>query len=274
MKINETNASASQMHSAYETTPHNSFRHSNSIHSVHLSMHSLSNPKNAKSINLIQDMLSTSKNSFQSSSKNFSVPSNAGTFENMLEDINNTLLIQRKQHNEEILNVYHELVKSVNDIKNEIGKCNDEQEKIEQNVTEIQNESSQIQMEVERAKTENFHNQIEIVYLKKKIEEIQKEIENVNKETRDIKYMQYKLMSEKNSNQGGLKKDSFKIEALINDKKNLSTAIVIMNKKLNKLKQEMAVHVYKGELFINEFGKFVQREKNEDTTSTHNDSHK
>ena len=46
-------------------------------------------------------------------------------------------------------------------------------------------------------------------------------------------------MNENNSNQGLLKKDLFKTEALINDKKDLSTAIVILNKKLNKLKKNL-----------------------------------
>ena len=58
-----------------------------------------------------------------------------------------------------------------------------------------------------------------------------------------------------------MKCDSKKIDELINEKKNLSTAIVILNKKINVLKKDIATHAYKGELFIDEFGKLVEREK-------------
>ena len=68
-------------------------------------------------------------------------------------------------------------------------------------------------------------------------------------------------MTDSIRHQKGMKNDSGKIDELINEKKNLSTAIVILNKKINLLKKNIATHVYKGELFIDEFGKLVEREK-------------
>ena len=241
----------------------NTLQRSKSMQSIHLYNHSQTNPKNNKSINLINDMLSTSRNSFHSSSNNFSIPSNAATFEVMLDDMNNTILIQRKKHFNEITAIYQTLLSSVNEIQSMIKLSNDEQEVIEQNIIELQKKSNQFQMDIDLAKTQTFHNQIEKIYIGKKIDEIKTEIENVEKEKRDIHYMTVKLNEERNICEDLLKSNSFKIEELINEKKNLSTAIVMTDKKVKLLKKKIAGYVYQGELFMNEFGKYVQREKKE-----------
>ena len=74
-----------------------SLRSSNSVHSIHLNNLSQSKSNNKNKVNLISDMLSTSKNSFHSISKQYSIPSNVGTFENMLDDITNNVIDKRRE---------------------------------------------------------------------------------------------------------------------------------------------------------------------------------
>lgn len=266
INYNSNNQSTNQLNYSLNKTNsqrNHTLQRSKSMQSIHLYNHAQTNPKNNKSINLINDMLSTSRNSFHSSSNNFSIPSNAATFEVMLDDMNNTILIQRKKHFNEINSLYHSLLSSVNELQSAIKLSNEKQEVIEQNVMDLRKESNQFRMDIERAKTQTFHNQIEKIYIVKKIDEIKTEIENVEKETRDINYMNIKLNEERNACEDFLKNYPFKIEKLINDKKNLSTAIVMMDKKLKMLKKNFAGYVYQGELFMNEFGKYVEREKKE-----------
>lgn len=238
-----------------------SLRSSNSVHSIHLSNLSQSKSNNKNQVNLISDMLSTSKNSFHSISKQYSIPSNVGTFENMLDDITNNVIDKRRENLNEVGFEYQKLVQSIEELERGIKAAKEENEIVEQSILTYQNDNSKIMMEIERYKAENFHNKIEIVFLKKKIQEKEDQINALNKEARDFNYNQYKIMTDSLRHQKGMKNDSGKIDELINEKKNLSTAIVILNKKINVLKKNIATHVYKGELFIDEFGKLVEREK-------------
>lgn len=249
------------MNSIQDNLINSTLGNSNSQLSVHLTHLSNSRPNNKNQINLINEMLSTSKNSIYSHNRQYSVPSNVATFENMIDDITNNVIDKRRENLNEVGFEYQRLVSSIEDLEKKIGIKTIEYEEVEQSILNFNAENAKLQMELENYKTQNFHNKIEIVFLKKKIQEKEEQINKLNKEARDANYTQYKIMVDSIKEKKGMKCDSKKIDELINEKKNLSTAIVILNKKINMLKKDIATHAYKGELFIDEFGKLVEREK-------------
>ena len=97
-----------------------SLKSSNSVHSIHLSSLSQSKSNNKNKVNLISDMLSTSKNSFHSISKQYSIPSNVGTFENMLDDITNNVIDKRRENLNEVGFEYQKLVQSIDELESHV----------------------------------------------------------------------------------------------------------------------------------------------------------
>ena len=249
------------MNSIQDNLINSSLGNSNSQHSVHLSQLSHSRANNKNQINLINDMLSTSKNSIYSHNRQYSVPSNVATFENMLDDMTNNVIDKRRENLKDVGFEYQRLIASIEELEQKLRIKHEEFEQVEQSILNLNAENAKLNMELERYKTQNFHNKIEIVFLKKKIQEKEEQINKISKEARDANYAQYKIMVDSIKEKKSMKCDSKKIDELINEKKNLSTAIVILNKKINVLKKDIATHAYKGELFIDEFGKLVEREK-------------
>ena len=90
---------------------------------------------------------------------------------------------------------------------------------------------------------------------------LEKEINDIQRTNRDINYDSFKSMASSLKSKNITKMDKQEIDKLIEEKKCLNTAIILMNKKINNLKKELAKYIYKGELYMNEFGKLIERQK-------------
>lgn len=224
------------------------------------SNHSLMTQNNSQ-VNMISDMLSTTKRSITSHSKNFSIPSNLEDFENIVEDIttgsNSRELIKFSQ-----LQEIKKLLSSINELSYAVDQSRRELEQVQSNIINYQNQKAQLDMELDRVKREAFHRNIETVFIKKKLQEKKDEINEIQKSTRELSYNKYKILN----GLGVTPVTSADIENVISEKKCLMTAIVIMNKKVNDLKKEIAMKAYKGVVCMKDFEKLVQEEKKENST--------
>lgn len=199
----------------------------------------------------------TNSNISQTTNGRYSLPLNYSRFENLVDNINNCSY--RDMNNiENVNNTIIQLNKSIENISHQMMLCANEQENTEKNIIDLEKQNRELMMDVERAQRENFHNSIEIIYTNKKIKELKEKIQELDKASRSFKYEQNKLMNYSNKFGIGLKVDSNRIRILQEEKKNLRTSIVLFNKKLNKLKKEVALNCFKGEMALDQFGKLVE----------------
>jgi hypothetical protein len=138
-----------------------------------------------------------------------------------------------------------------------------EQLNINLNIKEIEKENNQLLNEYERYKQENFYINIEKVFLKKKINDKKMEINDIKSNIRNNHYKTFKDMADSLVNKNHTRINKNNIDQLIEEKKCLKTAIIIMNKKINNLKKDLAMKVFKDEVFIEDFGRLINDEKNE-----------
>ena len=230
---------------------------------------SISNPNNKNQINLINDMIRNTsnnpnnkfENSIHTNSLIYSIPSNSQGFENMVDDMRNYVIDIRRRNFEDGNIIVQKLIENINYLNEKIILCKKENEITLESIKDINQQNDEIKMEINRIKSENFHNNIEIIFLKKKIEEKEQEINDIQKNNRDIHYDSFKNMASSLKSKNITKIDKQEIDKLIEEKKCLNTAIILMNKKINNLKKELAKYIYKGELYMNEFGKLIERQK-------------
>ena len=76
-------------------------------------------------------------------------------------------------------------------------------------------------------------------------------------------YKTFKDMADSLVNKNHTRINKNNIDQLIEEKKCLKTAIIIMNKKINNIKKDLAMKVFKDEVFIEDFGRLINDEKNE-----------
>ena len=230
---------------------------------------SISNPNNQNQINIINDMIRNTsnnpnnkfENSIHTNSQIYSIPSNSQGFENMVDDLRNYVIDIRRRNFEDGNLIVQKLIENINYLNEKIILCKKEYEITLESIKDITQQNDEIKMEINRIKSENFHNNIEIIFLKKKIEEKEQEINDIQKNNRDIHYDSFKNMASSLKSKNITKIDKQEIDKLIEEKKCLNTAIILMNKKINNLKKELAKYIYKGELYMNEFGKLIERQK-------------
>ena len=178
-----------------------------------------------------------------------------------MDDMRNNVVDIRRRNFEENNIILQNLINSINYLNEQIILCKKENEITLESIKDITQQNDEIKMEINRIQSENFHNNIEIVFLKKKIEEKEQEINDIQKNNRDIHYDSFKNMASSLKSKNITKIDKQEIDKLIEEKKCLNTAIILMNKKINNLKKDLAKYIYKGELYMNEFGKLIERQK-------------
>ena len=245
-----------------------SIRSLNTNKSNYSSQISISNPYNKNQINLINDTIrnisnnpeNKFENSIHTSSQNYSIPSNFQGFESLMDDMRNNVVDIRRRNFEENNIILQNLINSINYLNEQIILCKKENEMTLESIKDLNKKNDEIKMEINRIQNENFHNNIEILFLKKKIEEKEKELNDIQKNNRDMHYDTFKNMASSLTSKNYTKLDKKEVDKLIEEKKCLNTAIILMNKKINNLKKELATKIYKGEVFMNEFGKLVNRE--------------
>lgn len=243
-----------------------------SQHSLNLQNFENADPNNTKELNLFSQMINgntnsntgNSFNSYANSSMSLSknsIPMNLEKLEGMIEDMNENIYCRMEKNQTGANKLMENLNNSIEDLKNKISQAEEEKEKTERNISLLEKQNEELGMKYERLKSENFHNQIELEYTRKKIADLKEELDNMNKEARSNQYEQFKMTGFKNQFGMGLKADAGRINQLIEEKKCLCTSILIVNKKLNKLKKEVAMYCLKGEYTLDRFGKLVDKTK-------------
>ena len=232
----------------FQNNQNKSFRTTNSNYSTYLSFSS-SPKKDSKHINFINDLI-TNKNTEDNSinlfrkdtisSNNFSIPSNQNMIDSMIDDIRYNVIEKRqKERNEIILNI-NKLEENIKILTENLNIMKNEQFNINLNIKELEKENNQLLNEYERFKEENFYINIEKVFLKKKINDKKMEINNIKSNIRSNHYKTFKDMAESLVNKNHTKINKNNIDQLIEEKKCLKTAILIMNKKINNLKKDLS----------------------------------
>ena len=256
----------------FQNNQNKSFRSTISNYSTYLSNLSSSPKKDSKHINFINDLISNkntednSINIFRKetiSSNNFSIPSNQNMIDTMIDDIRfNVIEKRQKEKNDLILNI-NKLEENIQILTENLNIMKNEQLNINLNIKEIEKENNQLLNEYERYKQENFYINIEKVFLKKKINDKKMEINDIKSNIRSNHYKTFKDMADSLVNKNHTRINKNNIDQLIEEKKCLKTAIIIMNKKINNIKKDLAMKVFKDEVFIEDFGRLINDEKNE-----------
>lgn len=254
-------------------------------YSLSLSQLAESNPNNSRNINLFSQMINyksgrntqylqnseysqmpsdlasnTNYNSSRSQSK-IGIPLNLVKFESMIDDMNDNIYGKIKTNRNDVDFIINNLTNSIENLQNQIQDAKFELKKTDKNIAQLEQQNEDLLMSYERTKSENFHNQIELTYTRKKIADIKNELDDLQREGRSTQYENFKLKGYKNQFGIGLKADASRINQLMEEKKCLKTSILIINKKLNKLKKEVAMYCLKGEYTLDRFGDLVEKTK-------------
>jgi len=249
-----------------------SFRTTNSNYSTYLSNFSQSPKKESKYITIINDLI-TNKNTEENSinlfrketinSNNFSIPSNQNTIDSMIDDMRFNVIEKREKEKTNLILILNKLEENIKNLTENLNIMKNEENIINVNLKEIEKENKKLLNEYERIKEENFYINIEKVYLEKKIKDKKMELNDVKFNLRNNHYKTFKNIANNLVDINHTKLNKNNIDQLIEEKKCLKTAILILNKKINNLKKDLAMKIFKGEVFIEDFNRLINNEKNE-----------
>ena len=249
-----------------------SFRTTNSNYSTYLSNFSQSPKKESKYITIINDLI-TNKNTEENSinlfrketinSNNFSIPSNQNTIDSMIDDMRFNVIEKREKEKTNLILILNKLEENIKNLTENLNIMKNEENNINVNLKEIEKENKKLLNEYERIKEENFYINIEKVYLEKKIKDKKMELNDVKFNLRNNHYKTFKNIANNLVDINHTKLNKNNIDQLIEEKKCLKTAILILNKKINNLKKDLAMKIFKGEVFIEDFNRLINNEKNE-----------
>ena len=252
--------------------PNKSFRSINSNYSTYLSNFSQSPKKESKYITIINDLI-TNKNTEENSinlfrketinSNNFSIPSNQITIDSMIDDMRFNVIEKREKEKTNLILILNKLEENIKNLTENLNIMKNEENIINVNLEEIEKENKKLLNEYERIKEENFYINIEKVYLEKKIKDKKMELNDIKFNIRNNHYKTFKNIANNLVDINHTKLNKNNIDQLIEEKKCLKTAILILNKKINNLKKDLAMKIFKGEVFIEDFNRLINNEKNE-----------
>lgn len=162
---------------------------------------------------------------------------------------------------EEKMKFNAELESSVISLSNKFKYCKDNLEQSKAISAELSNDNCKLHHFNDRLKREVKSMENEIPMIRKRIVDMKKEIFNLDKSTKDLRYNIYREDSEVVF----LKEESLrltdKVNNLHNEKKNLRTAIVLMKKQNDHLKEKVIKKDAKTLDFKNDISLLIERGK-------------
>lgn len=127
--------------------------------------------------------------------------------------------------------------------------------------TSTQHDTTKLEYYSERVTRENSHMSMEMAMLKKRIEEMKNEIFDKDRESKQLKYQIYRNESEVTYLQEENRRVGKLVVDLHNEKKNMMTAIVLMKKQNDQLKNNVVKEDGKSKGFIKEVSTLLNRGK-------------
>jgi chromosome segregation ATPase len=127
--------------------------------------------------------------------------------------------------------------------------------------TSTQHDTTKLEYYSERVTRENSHMSMEMAMLKKRIEEMRNEIFDKDRESKQLKYQIYRNESEVAYLQEENRRVGKLVVDLHNEKKNMMTAIVLMKKQNDQLKNNVVKEDGKSKGFIAEVSTLLNRGK-------------
>jgi chromosome segregation ATPase len=132
-----------------------------------------------------------------------------------------------------------ELENNVNILNNRYKLSTDRLSDFKNSNTNVYNNTTKMEYYNDRVSRENFHMDMELPMIKKRIETMKNEMFDKDRESRQMKYQIYRAESEVVYLQEETRRMGKKVIDMQEEKKNLMTAIVLMKKQTDMMKERV-----------------------------------